>query len=114
MSTEQPGLNTYQLIALASHGEVAGWRLVGRYPDLDSTLRARVDDVITQLANNDGWLITCEHLLLGPGHDGPTSVGSHVTQLGADPTSDRVPQPYDERATREWLLAAHGLTSHAG
>ena len=102
----------FQLIALtpAPVGRAAGgWRDLGRYQDQESALRARVEDVLAQLANNDGWLVTAEHLLIGPGSDGQTTVAGHVTQLGADPASDRVPDPYDEPATRRWLLAAYQL-----
>jgi hypothetical protein len=101
----------FQLIALTpmAVGRPGGWRDLGRYPDLESALRARVDDVLAQLVNNDGWLITAEHLLIGPGPDGRNVVAGHVTELGADPASDRVPDPYDELATRRWLLAAYRL-----
>jgi hypothetical protein len=97
---------SYQLVALAPDGAVGGWRRVGSYPDLDSALRAQVDDVVAQLAGNDGWLVTCEHLIIGPGPDGAVRVAGAVTELGADPASDRVPAPYDELDTRRWLLSA--------
>lgn len=99
----------YQLVALASGGAIGGWQRLGAFPDLDILLRAQVDDVMAQLAANDGWLITCEYLVIGPGPDGVTRVTSAVSQVGADPSSDRVPAPYDERDTRRWLLAAAGL-----
>lgn len=103
------GRGDFQLVALAPGGAIGGWQRLGDFPDLDSTLRAQVDDVMAQLAANDGWLVTCEYLVIGPGPDGTTRVTSAVSQVGADPSSDRVPAPYDERDTRRWLLAAAGL-----
>ena len=99
----------YQLVALASSGGIGGWRRLGAFPDLDSALRAQVEDVLAQLAANDGWLVTCEHLIIGPGPDGTPRVASAITEVGADPASDRVPAPYDEVDTRRWLLAAASL-----
>ena len=101
---------SYQLVALAPDGAIGGWRRVGSYPDLDSALRAQVDDVVAQLAGNDGWLVTCEHLIIGPGPDGSVRVAGAVTEVGADPGSDRVPAAYDELDTRRWLLSAACLT----
>jgi hypothetical protein len=113
VSEQQPG-GTYQLLAIptaaARDDARGGWRHVGCYHDLETTLRARVDDVMAQLEASDGWLVTCEHLVIGPGPDGATKVASHVTQLGADPARDRVPDPHNGPATRRWLLAAHKLS----
>lgn len=101
----------YQVVALASSGAPGSWRRLGAFPDLDSALRAQVEDVLVQLAANDGWLVTCEHLIIGPGSDGSPRVTSAITEVGADPASDRVPAPYDEVDTRRWLLAAASLPS---
>jgi hypothetical protein len=109
MTTALADLTRYQLVALAPDGAVGGWRRVGSYHDLDSTLRAHVEDVLDQLAANDGWLVCREYLIIGPGPDGRMRVTSAVTEIGADPHSDRVPDPYDEPATRRWLLAAASL-----
>ena len=102
----------YRLFAVTTVGAASGpvgWRYRGDYADLESAIRARVEDVLAQLATNDGWLINAEHLILGPGHDGPTTMHMFVTELGADPGSDRVPSPHNEPAMRRWLLAAHAL-----
>lgn len=40
----------------------------------------------------------------------PATVYCCMTELGADPTSDLVPDPFELDATRSWLLAAHALT----
>lgn len=111
METDLPDPSGYQLVALAPDGAVGGWRTVGAYRDLDSALRGHVEDVLDQLAANDGWLVCCEYLIIGPGPDGQTRVTSAVTEIGADPRSDSVPDPYDEPATRRWLLAAARLPS---
>lgn len=109
MTLDLPAPIAYQLVALAPDGAIGGWRRVGSYPDLDTTLRAHVEDVLEQLAANDGWLVCREYLIIGPGPDGRTRVTSAVTEIGADPSSHRVPDPYDEPTTRRWLLAAASL-----
>lgn len=106
--TVESGRNV-QLVALAPDGATSRWRDLGSYPDLDSALLARVEDVLAQLAANDGWLLTCEHLVISPGTGDQPNVSSHVTQLGADPASDRIPEPHNEPELRRWLLAASGL-----
>lgn len=107
----------YQLIALhlpstrhRVRGDQGAWRYLGHHPDLDATLRARVEDVLAQLAANDGWLIQVEHLIVGPGPDGPATISCCVSELGADPRSDRIPAPFDLSGARRWLLATHQLT----
>jgi hypothetical protein len=109
MRTGLPPEPSYQLVALAPDGAVGRWRRVGAYRDLDGALRAQVDDVLAQLAANDGWLVTCEHLIIGPGPDGQVRVAGAVTEVGADPGSDHIPAPYDAPETRRWLLAAASL-----
>jgi hypothetical protein len=105
-------VTTFQLIALSwpDAGAPTTPRHLGTHPDLDTALRARVDHVLTQLAANDGWLITAQHLVIGPGPDGTPVVCSYVTEIGADPADDRIPDPHNEPAARGWLLAAHGLS----
>jgi hypothetical protein len=102
----------YQLIALhdGSTSDQLRWRHLGRYGDLDQAVRARIDDVLAQLAGHDGWRIHVQHLIVGPGPDGPATVHCFVTDLGPDPADDVVPEPHDEPALRRWLLAAHALT----
>lgn len=86
------------------------WRTVGRYADYGAATRAHIDDTLDQLERNDGWLLTCEHLLIGPDVDGRISCWPQVVSLGADPRSDRVPDPYDRQAWATWLEHIHGLT----
>jgi len=102
----------YQLIALGrpkAAPPTLAWRHLGHYPALDEALQARVDDVLAQLAANDGWLVTVEHLVIGPGADGPATILGHITEIGADPNDDRVPDPYNEAGARRWLMAVHDL-----
>lgn len=113
MSTKSPVM-PYQLVALAAAARPSpdaprSWRHLGQFPDLNSALHARVDDVLAQLTANDGWLVQVEHLLIGPGPAGPATVSSCVSSVGADPHSDLVPAPFDLDATRSWLIAGHGL-----
>ena len=100
----------YRLFAVTTVGAESGpvgWRYRGHYADLQAAVLARVEDVLAQLAASDGWLINTEHLIIGPGHDGPATLHLYVTELGADPDSDRVPSPHNEPAMRRWLLSAH-------
>ncbi len=102
----------YQLLGLSitrTDASFVGWRKLGRYCDLETAVRARVEDVLQQLAANDGWLINAQHLIIGPGHDGPATVHNYVSEIGADPADDRVPTPHNEPALRRWLLSAHSL-----
>ena len=102
----------FQLLALTTvrgAGQPVSWRQLGHHHDLESAVRARVEDVLAQLAANDGWLINAQHLIVGPGADGPSTVHSYVSEVGADPGDDKVPSPHNEAALRHWLLSAHSL-----
>ena len=89
-------------------GAQVGWRLVGRYEDFDAAIEGRIEDVLTQLDANDGWLTRSDHLVLvGPDLDGSAGVWPQTTSLGADPSSDRIPAPYDRDGWRQWLLQTH-------
>lgn len=102
----------FQLLALTTvrrSGQPVDWRHLGRYPDLETAVRARIEDVLAQLAANDGWLINAQHLVIGPGLDGPGTLHCYVSEIGADPADDRVPSPHNEPALRQWLLSAHCL-----
>lgn len=93
---------------LALHpGEDAGWHLVGRYPDFDAAIEARIEDVLARLEASDGWLITSDHLVVGPDLDGSVGVWPQTTCLGADRSSDRIPGPYNRVAWRQWLHQTH-------
>lgn len=114
--TSGPTGAPYQLVALdapvSGHPQrKALWRDLGTFPDLTGALRARVDDVLEQLAANDGWLVEVEHLLIGPDPDGSVTVRSCLSSVGADPHSEHVPEPFEPGKVRDWLLASHGLTA---
>jgi hypothetical protein len=96
----------FLLLALQPSTTV-GWRIVGRYPDYPSAQRAHVDDVLAQLDGNDGWLITCEHLLIGPDLDGSIGCWPQLVSVGADPSSDQIPDPYDRAGWQHWLECTH-------
>jgi hypothetical protein len=103
----------FTLIAMTSPSAIEArtrCRRVGQFASLEAAIQGRVDDVLEQLAANDGWLVTAEHVIVGPGHDTRAEVYTYVTQVGSDPDSERVPLPYDPGATRRWLLATHQLT----
>jgi len=97
---------TYQLHAVAGDDRL---RLLGEYNDYRSALHARVDDVLAQLERNDGWWTRIEHVIVGPGLEGPDSRHELCTELGVDPADGRVPTSADLREARDWLLFAHDL-----
>lgn len=115
MTTREPSApraGNFQLLALTTvrcGGRPVSWRHLGHHPDLESAVRTRIEDVLEQLALNDGWLINAQHLVIGPGVDGPATLHSYVTEVGADPGDDKVPSPHNEPALRQWLLTAHSL-----
>ena len=100
------GVPQFLVLALQS-GTAIGWRLVGRYLDYPSAQRAHVHDVLAQLDGNDGWLLTCEHLLIGPDLDGSIGCWPQLVSVGADPSSDRIPDPYDRAGWQQWLECTH-------
>lgn len=107
-----PTSGDFQLLALTTvrgGGRPVSWRHLGRHRDLEAAVRARVEDVLAQLNANDGWLINAQHLIVGPGADGPATLHSYISEVGADPGDDTVPSPHNEAAVRTWLLAAHSL-----
>lgn len=106
----------YQLLALKvsdTDPSSLAWHSVGCYADLEAAVRARIEHVLQQLAANDGWLITSQHLIIGPGQEGPATPHTYISKVGADPADDRVPSPHNEPALRRWLLAAHALPREA-
>lgn len=98
--------DVFAVLALQA-GACASWRLVGRYGDFDTAVAARIEDVLSQLEANDGWLITADHLIIGPDLDGSIGMWPQTSSLGADPGSDRIPDPYDRASWRQWLQQTH-------
>ena len=99
---------TYQLHAVAGDDHL---RLLGDYDDYPAALYARVDDVLVQLERNDGWWTRVEHVIVGPGLDGPDSRHELCTELGVDPADGRVPTSADLQDARAWLWFAHDLAA---
>ena len=99
---------TYQLHAVSSDDHL---HLVGAYDDYRIALRARVDDVLARLERNDGWWTRIEHVIIGPGLDGPQTRHELCTELGVDPADGRVPTRADLWDARDWLLFAHDLSA---
>ena len=52
---------TYRLIAIDDNDSP---RAIGRYPDYESALLARITDVIDQLRANDGWSTRADHVIV--------------------------------------------------
>jgi hypothetical protein len=82
---------------------------IGCYPDYDSALRARVEDVLSWLRRNGGWRTRVEHVIVGPGVDGPATSHPFCTELGVDPRGGREPTETDLEDNRRWLLEVHEL-----
>lgn len=109
MSTSPRAL-PYELISVGPGSlEPRVRRSLGFFADLEQALRARVEDVLAHLAANDGWLVTAEHLIVGPGPMGPVTAHPCFTEIGVDPATLLLPLPGDVESSRAWLLAAHGL-----
>lgn len=84
-------------------------RVVGDFPDYRAALRARVDDVMAQLEVL-GWTWTrAEHVIIGPGVDGPRTVHPACTEVGVDGADSRIVTSAEVDGVRAWLLAAHHL-----
>jgi hypothetical protein len=93
----------YELFAVPSSGEEAALCRIGRYRTYDEALHARDEDVIDQLAARGGWYTLIEHVIVGPGLQGPRTAHRHATALGVDPAAGRVPNPDDLDDARQWL-----------
>jgi hypothetical protein len=93
----------YELLAVPVDREATTTSPIGRYRSYEEALRARDDNVIDQLAARGGWYTLVEHLIVGPGLQGPLTVHRHATALGVDPAVGRVPGPDDLDDARHWL-----------
>jgi hypothetical protein len=95
---------TYQLFTVGSGDRR---QLVGRYDDYDDAVVARGRDVLVQLAAQGGWWTRVEHVIVGPGRDGPETDHMFCTELGVDPDRANAPTAADMQDAREWLDALH-------
>lgn len=98
-------LTPYELLELRTSEQDASLRPVGRYRTYEDALQARDEDVLRELAARGGWYTLIEHVIVGPGLQGPRTVHRHATALGVDPATGRVPDPEDLDDARRWLSA---------
>src|SRR5437773_1949977 len=97
---------TYRLIRINGDEPT---RTVGVHDGYEQALAARADDVLAQLVERGGWRTRIEHVIVGPGVDGPATVHPLCTELGVDPGGGGVPQPRDLDDAREWLTVIHAV-----
>ena len=95
---------TYELIAITGDGSR---RSVGTYPDYADAVRARGDDAFAQLRDQDGWWTRAEHVIVGPGLDGPSTEHGFCTEFGVDRDRTAAPTIDELLDAREWLHALH-------
>ena len=97
----------YELLAVPCGGDGAPQRRIGRHRAYEGALRARDEDVLDQLAARDGWYTLIEHVIVGPGLQGPRTVPQHATALGVDTAADRLPNAEDLDDAAHWLATIH-------
>lgn len=95
---------SYELIAIAAGGDR---RRLGTYPTYAEAVRARGDDVFAQLRDAAGWWTRAEHVIVGPGLDGPDTEHGFCTELGVDSDGVNPPAPADLLDARQWLDSLH-------
>jgi hypothetical protein len=106
LTAEQGDTLSYELMMVDDDGMS---HLVGCYPDYETAVRARVEDVLCWLARNGGWWTRVEHVIVGPGVDGSATSHPFCTELGVDPRDGRQPTTSDLEDARSWLLVVHEL-----
>jgi hypothetical protein len=95
---------TYRLYRVGSLSEPPErGQPIGSFPDFDSALAVRDDDVITQLAA-DPQRREITHLIVGPGTRGSGTQHPVITCASADDNADLV-------ETRRWLRQIHATSS---
>ena len=98
---------TYRLYRVGSLSEPPErGQPIGSFPDFDSALAVRDDDVITQLAA-DPHRREITHLIVGPGTRGSGTQHPVITCVGTDDDTDLV-------ETRRWLRRAHAPADPTG
>jgi hypothetical protein len=95
---------TYRLFSVDADG---ARQLVACHEDYDDAVAARGRDVLTQLAAQGGWWTRVEHVIVGPGDDGPDTDHAFCTELGVDPDRDQAPTAADMQDAHAWLEALH-------
>ena len=102
---------SYELMLVEDDDETR--TAIGSYPDYPTAVRARVEDVLKRLRRNGGWWTRVEHVIVGPGVDGPQTCHPFCTELGVDRCGGRQPTKADFEDERRWLMAAHELDQPA-
>ena len=95
---------TYELIGISGNGDR---RSLGTFPQYADAVRARGDDVFAQLRHQGGWWTRAEHVIVGPGLDGPHTEHGFCTEFGVDRDRGEAPTIDDLIDAREWLTALH-------
>ena len=95
---------TYRLFSVDTDGQR---QLAGTYEDYDDAVAARGRDVLNQLAAQGGWWTRAEHVIVGPGFDGPDTDHEFCTELGVDPDRELAPTDADMDDARGWLEELH-------
>ena len=95
---------TYTLFTVSADGDR---RHLATFDDYDNAVAARGRDVLAQLVAQGGWWTRVEHVIVGPGFDGPRTEHGFCTELGVDPERHHAPNRADLADAKEWLDALH-------
>jgi hypothetical protein len=96
----------YTLFRLAEFGGAPSTPAIGDgYPDFAAAMSARDDDVLAQLSVRSAPPREINHVIVGPGVDGPRTAHPIVSFVGAD-IADNCPE-LELAETAEWLRAVH-------
>ena len=94
----------YTVFRLAEFGGAPSIPAIGEgLPDFTAALNARDDDVLAQLSIRPAPPREINHVIVGPGANGPRTVHPIVSFVGADVT-DNCPD-LELAETAEWLRA---------
>ena len=83
----------YELRAVPPTDAGSPLRVIGRYQTYEEASWARDEDVLDQLAVLGGWYALIEHVIVGPGLQGPRTVHRHATALGWTQRPTGFPMP---------------------
>ena len=80
---------------------------LGEYDNYAEALSARCQDVLALLRDHDGWWTRAEHVIVGPGLDGPCTEHGLCTEIGVDRDRHEPPTADDLIDAEEWLTPLH-------
>jgi len=96
----------YTLFRLEEFGSAPSTPAIGEgFPDFAAALTARDEDVLAQLSVRPAPRREINHLIVGPGVDGPLTAHPIVSFVGAD-VADNCPE-LELADTAAWLLGVH-------